>query len=117
MTDFAAVNTPVYPEGAMTETSVDVAESNLEAMLRYTHKFGEKFDLSAFIGGNMMFFDQEVFTNSGTNQVIPGMESITNYLNQSLVHSNPRKRVNSLYGAVNLGYKGFLYLDATLRND
>lgn len=117
MTDFASIDTPIARQGSMSETSVDVSETNLEGMLRYTRKFGELFDLSAFVGGNLMFFNQETFTNSATNQVIPGLESITNYANQSLVYSYPQKRVNSLYGAVNLGYKGMLYLDMTLRND
>lgn len=117
MTDFAAIDTPIAKQGSMTETSVDVAESNLEAMLRYSRKFGDLFDLSAFIGGNLMFFKSESFNNSSANQVIPGIESITNYVNQSLVYGNPEKQVRSLYGAVNLGYKGMLYLDATLRND
>lgn len=117
MTDFAGIDTPIAKEGSMSETSVDVAETNLEAMLRYTRKFGDLFDMSAFIGGNLMFFNQEVFSYNSTNQIIPGMESITNYVNQSLVYNYPQKRVNSVYGAVNLGYKGMLYLDATLRND
>lgn len=117
MTDFSGIDTPIAKQGAMSESSVDVAETNLEAMLRYTRKFGDLFDLSAFIGGNLMFFRQEAFTNTSTNQIIPDMESITNYVNQSLVYSHPEKQVRSLYGAVNLGYKGMLYMDVTLRND
>lgn len=117
MTDFAAVDTPIARQGSMSETSVDVAESNLEAMLRYSRKFGEDFDMSAFIGGNLMFFRQETFANSSSNQVIPGMQSITNYVDQSLTYGKPEKQVRSLYGAVNLGWKGMVYLDATLRND
>lgn len=117
MTDFSGIDTPIAKQGAMSESSVDVAETNLEAMLRYTRKFGDLFDLSAFIGGNLMFFRQEAFTNTSTNQIIPDMESITNYVNQSLVYTHPEKQVRSLYGAVNLGYKGMLYMDVTLRND
>lgn len=117
MTDFSAIDTPIAKQGAMSETSVDVAESNLEAMLRYTRKIGQDFDLSAFVGGNLMFFKQETFANSSTDQVIPGMQSITNYVSQSLNYYKPEKQVRSLYGAVNLGYKGMLYLDMTLRND
>lgn len=117
MTDFSGIDTPIAKQGAMSESSVDVAETNLEAMLRYTRKFGDLFDLSAFIGGNLMFFRQEAFTNTSTHQIIPDMESITNYVNQSLVYTHPEKQVRSLYGAVNLGYKGMLYMDVTLRND
>lgn len=117
MTDYSAVDTPVAKQGSMSEHSADVMESNFEAMLRYNRRFGRDFDLSAFIGGNLMYYKQEIFTNTSTNQVIPGMQSITNYIDQSLEYSKPEKRVRSLYGAVNLGWKGMVYLDATLRND
>lgn len=117
MTDFSAVDTPTAKQGAMSENSADVSESNFEAMLRYNHRFGEDFDLNAFVGGNLMYFKQETFVNSSTNQVIPGMVSVTNYVDQSLTYNRPEKQVRSLYGAVNLGWKGMIYLDATLRND
>ncbi|MBQ8501733.1 MAG: SusC/RagA family TonB-linked outer membrane protein [Bacteroides sp.] len=117
MTEFSGVDTPTALQGSMSESSVDVQETNLEAMLRYSRKFGEWFDVSAFVGGNLMFFKQEAFTNSASNQVIPGLESITNYVDQSLVYSVPEKQVRSLYGAVNLGFKNTYYLDFTLRND
>lgn len=117
MTEYSSPYTPTAMQGEMTENNISVAESNLEAMLRYSRKFAEKFDFSAFIGGNLMFYDQEAFTNKGTNEIIPGMQSITNYVSQSLTYSHPRKQVRSLYGAVNFGYNDLLYLDVTLRND
>lgn len=117
MSDYSGIDTPTFKQGAMSEGSVSVSESNFEAMLRYVRKFGEHYDVSAFVGGNMMFFNQEGFTNSGTNQIIPGIQSITNYVDQSMLYTNNRKRVNSVFGSVNFGYKGMLYLDATIRND
>ncbi len=35
----------------------------------------------------------------------------------SVVPGSYRKQINSVYGAVNVGWKHMLYLDATLRGD
>lgn len=117
MTEFQARETPTALQGAMTENSIDVSETNAEAILRYTTKLGNDFDVSAFAGGNTMYFKQEMFYNSGEDQIIPDMYAITNYATKSLDYYKPRKRINSLYGAVNFGYKSMLYVDVTLRND
>ncbi|NDV84308.1 SusC/RagA family TonB-linked outer membrane protein [Bacteroides sp. 51] len=117
ITEFQAISTPTAKQGAMSENSIDVTETNAEGILRYTKRIGKDFDLSAFVGGNMMFYKQEMFMNTGENQVIPDMYSITNYSETTVTYYKPRKRINSVYGAVNLGYKDFLYIDATLRND
>lgn len=117
MSEYSAPYTPTALEGAMTENSIHVSESNLEAMLRYSTKFADVLDFSTFIGGNLMFYDQEVFTNTGTKEIIPGMKSITNYVTQSLTYLHPRKQVRSVYGAMNFGYKDLAFVDFTLRND
>ncbi len=117
MTDFNAIDTPIALQGAMTETTALVNETNVEGLIRYDTKLGKDFDLSAFVGGNLMFFDSEYTANAGSNQIIPGMESITNYIDSELTYNHGRKQVRSVYGAVNLGWKGLLYLDFTLRND
>lgn len=117
MTDFSAMTTPTAKTGAMQETSVSVAENNYEATLRYSHKFANILDFSAFVGGNIMTYNQETSVIGGENQVIPGLQSITNYVSNTVGYSHPRKQVRSVYGAINLGYKDFLYLDFTLRND
>lgn len=117
MTEFQARETPTAELGAMSENSIDVSETNAEAILRYTTKIGQDFDVSAFVGGNLMYYKQEMIYNSAKDQIIPDMYAITNYNTKELEYYKPRKKINSLYGAVNLGYKGFLYLDVTLRND
>lgn len=117
MTEFQGINTPTAPQGAMAETSTDVQETNLEAILRYDTKLNDVIDLGAFVGGNLMFFNSETFNNSGNDQIIPGMESIGNYVTHSLNYYKGRKQVRSVYGAINFAYKDFLYIDATIRND
>jgi TonB-linked SusC/RagA family outer membrane protein len=117
ITEFSAAHTPVFPTGAMSESSADVSETNLEGLLTYSTKISENFDFTGLIGGNLMHYNYERFTNTGEDEVVPGMKYIGNYNLKSLMYENPRKQIRSLYGAVNLGYKSMLYLDMTLRND
>ncbi len=117
ITEFQGLYTPTAPEGAMSENTINVRESNFESFLRYAGKIGNNMDISAFIGGNLMYFDNETFYNLAEKQISPDIHSITNYLIKNTDYVHLRKRINSLYGAVNIGYKNYFYLDFTLRND
>jgi TonB-linked SusC/RagA family outer membrane protein len=116
MTEFVPVDTPNARLGSMTENSIDVYENNFEGMISYNQEFGN-LGVSAFVGGNIMQFNRESFTNSGSDQVDPNAHSILNYNTQLISWGLGRKQVNSAYGAVNLSWKDYLYLDATIRND
>jgi len=115
--EFTPVSTPGAVTGTMSERRVDVSENNFEALLRFSKRFKDTWDVSAFIGGNIMKYRSETFTKIGTNETSPGIKEITNYSQQSLEHYLYRKQVNSIYGAINLGYKDFAFVDFTLRND
>lgn len=117
LSDYTAVFTPRATDGVMEERSIDVGESNYEALLKFNKRFNDVLDVYAFVGGNIMQFRSETFINLGNKEVIPGIQDITNYTEHTLQHFLFRKQVNSLYGAVNLGYKDFLFVDFTLRND
>ncbi len=115
MTEFTPLDTPMARQGSMSENATDVFENNFEGMIRYDQTFGD-FGISAFIGGNIMQFSSESFVNTGSDQVAASARSIRNYKTYTLSWNNYRKQMNSLYGAVNLSWKDYLYLDATIRN-
>lgn len=118
LSEYTPVYTPGVVEGAMQERSIDVSESNYEALLRYHKRFEDILDVSAFIGGNIMQYRSETLASSGNKEVIPGIKDIMNYAEYATPeHLLYRKQVNSVYGAINLGYKDFAYIDFTLRND
>ncbi|MBO9561299.1 MAG: SusC/RagA family TonB-linked outer membrane protein [Niastella sp.] len=93
-------------------------EMNYETNLNYRFRFND-FTLDGFVGGNVR---NEYF--SQLNMSTEGGLSAPNYFDISASIARPtvsrdyrRKRVNSVYGKASLGYQGFLFLDATLRND
>ena len=116
---FQAVSTPTAPSGSMKLTHRNISENNYEAMLRFQKTFLEnKLDVSAFVAGNIRSYTADRLINEGETQVLDGLHSISNY---SLVHTPQhdlkRKQVNSIYGAVYLGWDEWAYIDFTLRND
>lgn len=97
----------------------NVQETNMDLMLSYDAEFGDDFSLSAFVGGNMMHQSRELTggeTQAGLN--IPGFYNLRNSVGNVLPYDNFNERaINSVFGSASFGYRGMLYLDATLRND
>lgn len=117
MTDYSPISTPTNQSGSMEEISAKVAESNGETMLHFNKRFADVFNLSAFVGGNIMYYKSERISNVGKTQIIPDMQYIGNYTQKEVTYGFAEKQVNSVYGAINMGYNDFAYLDFTLRND
>ena len=102
-----------YPEVDMRKNTR--IESNLEGLLSYSNKFGD-FDFGASVGGNIMHSKSEGLHGDGKKIPIVGAMYIaagTQYASNSLYE----KEIQSLYAFANLGYKNFLFLDLTARND
>lgn len=93
-------------------------ENNTEVRLNYNNTFGD-FSLNGSVGGNSM----RQFVRSTTSQTVGGL-SLENYYNIRNSRSNAtvetdeaNKAINSVFAFASLGYKNFLYLDVTGRND
>lgn len=100
-------------------TSADrFSEWNYEFLADYRERVGDlTIDLSA--GGNLRN-ETRLFTSMSTN----GGLSIPNFYNISASKDRPavnyrttQRQVRSIYALASFGYKGFLYMDATVRND
>ena len=93
-------------------------ETNLDFILSYNNYFGENLSLTAQAGGNHRtnyFKRNYIGVNDAT---INGLYNVANNASQNTnVSRIEEKEVNSFFGSVSLGYKNFLYLDMTARND
>ncbi len=94
------------------------SELNAEFLFLIDKSFGKDFRFNANFGGNMM--DRKYKLISGTTiggLIIPELYNLGNALSQVPFQTQNQKRINSLYASASLGWKGMLYLDATVRND
>ena len=93
-------------------------ETNLDFILSYNNYFGENLSVSAQFGGNHRtnyFKRNYIGVNDAT---INGLYNVANNASQNTnVSRIEEKEVNSFFGAASFGYKSFLYLDVTARND
>ena len=109
------------PRGAYGVIDIRQFERNIDFLLTYDKTFGP-LSLAASAGGNARYNQQSnvtAKTRNGTGLVIPGIFTLNNISPTNIDYGSGvyKKAVNSVYGLVNLGYKDFLYLDLTARND
>ncbi len=106
-----------FINGAYAEHQVGFRENNTDVLVNYQRKYGViTTDFS--VGANRM--DQRAITTQTqtTKLAQPGIYSLSNAASPiSVFQADARKRINSIYGIAKFGYKGFLYLDLTARND
>ncbi|MGY0407046.1 MAG: SusC/RagA family TonB-linked outer membrane protein [Polaribacter sp.] len=106
-----------FKNGAYAEHAVFYREVNTDFLLNYKNNFGD-FSFDASFGGNRL--DQTASTKQAqtTNLAQPGIFSLNNAASPIEVFQfNSKKRINSLYGIAKFGYKDYLYVDITGRND
>ncbi|WP_455637508.1 SusC/RagA family TonB-linked outer membrane protein [Parabacteroides sp.] len=73
---------------------------------------------SATFGGNLMMRQKKKVTASPDELNVPDLFTLGNAKNKiNGSEEFNRKKINSLYGTVQANYDGFLFLDATFRND
>ncbi|MBS1935750.1 MAG: TonB-dependent receptor plug domain-containing protein, partial [Bacteroidetes bacterium] len=97
-------------------------ESNTDMLVTYHNRFLEKFDISASVGGNLMYtegtFDQ-IFSKPGAGITVPELFNVANIAPANVGYNSNRykKSVNSVYATASIGYNDMIYLDLTGRND
>ena len=86
-------------------------------LVNYNNTFGN-FSFEASVGGNRLNQYASTKQSQTTNLAQPGIFSLNNAASPIEVFQfESQKRINSLYGILKLGYKNFLFLDVTGRND
>ncbi len=106
-----------FPQGGYAENDVRFREINTDFLFDYTTDFGAlSFNLLA--GGNRL---TQTAMNTQSNALTlaqPGIFRLSNAASPVVVLDQAaEKRINSLYGLARLGFRDFLYLDVTGRND
>ncbi|MBS9461237.1 SusC/RagA family TonB-linked outer membrane protein [Flagellimonas sp. 389] len=106
-----------FANGGYAEHDVFYREINTDFLLNYHNTFGD-FKVDVSLGGNRL--DQKAFTSQSqtTGLAQPGIFRLSNAASPIEVFEfESNKRINSFYGLAKFGYKDFLFLDITGRND
>jgi len=90
---------------------------NSELLVEGTKTFGD-FNGKLILGGQVIANDARLMSMSANALVIPDFYNISNRLGQPTVgQSLIQQRVIGAFGDLTVGYKNFLYLHGSLRND
>lgn len=106
-----------FPTGMYREQNINFSEINKDFLLTYNKRFD---DISLVLSAGANRMDQSIKNSIifGNGLTIPGIYTLGNISTKPDARSSDQKRrTNSVYAFANLGYKDFVYLDLTARND
>lgn len=106
-----------FRNGAYAEHNVFFRENNTDILLNYGKTLGD-FSLDLSAGANRM--DQQAATvqTQALSLAQPGVFQLSNAASPLEIQSyQSRKRINSVYAFAKMGFRNFLFLDLTARND
>lgn len=103
--------------GYISMSTLNQHELDGHAMLGVNKKFGKDFVFNASAGVYSQDNVSDSYSAGGGPFVIPYFYSISNVSAKPLNYSYSHSRVNSIYGTADVGYKNFLFLTFTGRND
>ncbi|MEY8485507.1 SusC/RagA family TonB-linked outer membrane protein [uncultured Parabacteroides sp.] len=107
------------PRGLYNEGSETFYENNY-SFLATARKDNLLDRLGGFVtfGGNLMMQQRTKMNASAGELLVPNLFSLNNGVNKPTVTSELiRRKMNSLYGSLQLNWDGYLFLDVTARND
>ena len=114
--DFKYPTTPGFESGRLQNSYFNNRMINAELLGIYTDTWGD-FDLTATAGANVYNVNNRTTINTGTDMGIREVIAMSSFEDQSVEEATYNKRIVSVFGSVNLGWRHMLYLDATVRGD
>ena len=113
----AALLDPGFRDGYVENRSIRVVENNYDALLSANRTLSPDFTGSISVGGNFLSRRSEQTGSSGTQLSIPGLYHINNANSVSQMYSLSRSEMQSVYAMGQIGFRNYVYLDLSARND
>lgn len=108
--------TAYKPRGDYNQTQRTIREDNADLFIGIDKTFGD-FSVDALLGGNRMRNTSENLRAGGNDLVVPYFHSLRNVAAPTVDYGFSEWGINSYFASANLGYKDFLFLNLTGRQD
>ncbi|WP_026308721.1 SusC/RagA family TonB-linked outer membrane protein [Spirosoma spitsbergense] len=105
-----------FVNGSYVQEARRFREINTDFLIGANHKFGV-FGIDITAGGNQLYRRSDLNSVQVTDFIVRGLYVPQNGRVKDPLYGLSERKVNSLYGAAELSYKDFLYLNGTVRND
>lgn len=103
--------------GSISISEVNQHELNGNVSVGANRKIGTDFSINASIGTNSQDDIWKSYSGGGGPFVIPYFYSINNVSSKPISYGYSHSRVNSVYGSADIGFRDYLFLTVTARND
>jgi TonB-linked SusC/RagA family outer membrane protein len=113
---YTGYGTAFKPRGDYFETFRVIRENNLDLFIGANKNFGD-LSLDVLLGGNRMRRTNESKGGGGNDLVVPFVHSVRNVAAPSFGYGFSELGTNSVFAQANLGYKNYLFANATVRQD
>lgn len=107
---------PGFVNGQYVQDLRRFREINADFLIGANRTFGD-IGVNLNLGGNQMYRRFDVNTELGENFFTRDLYTIGNASKVTPNYTISERKVNSLYASSEVSYKGFVYLNATVRND
>jgi TonB-linked SusC/RagA family outer membrane protein len=108
--------TAYKPRGDYNVTTRSIRENNFDLFLGANKTFGD-ISIDAMLGANRMRRTIEGLRGGGNDLVVPFFHSVRNVAAPSISYDFQELGIDSYFGSANFGYKNFLFLNMTARQD
>lgn len=108
--------TAYKPLGDYNVTKRTIQENNMDLFIGMQKDIGD-FSIDAMVGGNRMRRSAENLQGGGNDLVVPFFMSVRNVAAPQVTYGFSELGINSLFASANFGYKNFLFLNLTARED
>jgi TonB-linked SusC/RagA family outer membrane protein len=105
------------PDGDILERNIFQEELNADFLLTFDQQLSDEFRLTVNAGGNTLYRKNEQFSILGSQFISRDFLAVTNTLVREPGYGLSQKAINSIYGSAVVGYKDYLFLEVTARND
>lgn len=108
--------TAYKPRGDYRVIKRTLREDNLDLFIGAQKEIGD-FSIDAMVGANRMRRTSESLSGGGNDLVVPFFHSVRNVAAPQVGYGFSEWGINSFFGSANFGYKNFLFLNMTARQD
>jgi len=93
-------------------------ELNANAMFSFNKDFGTDFNVTGTLGGEYNHYDYQYHATGISDLIVPDLYAVSNAAVQATTGLDERHtELQSVFGTLNLGFRNYLFLDLTGRND
>jgi len=106
------------PNGSYTNLNQNQLNWDYQGIVTYNNRFGDNFTLTVNAGAELVNFKNSIRSAAISSLLVHNMPSISNSNSvPSVTEAGQTTQTQSVFGNATLGFRDFLFLDLTARND